>query len=107
MLSAGEKNNNNADVQKYNLPLFSSFLLPEMYEMVECGRESKTAEMYTQGEIRIFNERLLFWYLSVAPHTREYEVPWPFLLWEPGAGPLLTLGGSKNALSFIGIPLKQ
>ena len=30
-----------------------------MNEMVEWGRESKTVEMYTQGEIRIFGEPLL------------------------------------------------
>ena len=37
--------NNNVDWQKYIFFLF--LLLPEMYEMVEWGRESKTGEMYT------------------------------------------------------------
>ena len=50
---------------------FLFLLLPKMYKM--GGRESKTAEMYTQGERQIFSEPLLlcsaFWRL-VQGHLR-------------------------------------
>ena len=44
--------------KKYILPHFF-LLLPEMYRMMEWRRESKMAEMFTQGKIRIFSEPLL------------------------------------------------
>ena len=42
-----------------NIISFSFLLLPEMYEIVKWKRESKMAEMYTQGEVRFSSEPLL------------------------------------------------
>ena len=45
------KQDNNVDV----LNKIWFFLLPEIFEMVEWGRESKTAEMYTEGKMQIYS----------------------------------------------------
>ena len=47
------------------------------------------------------------WYLSGAQRTHEYGT-WPFLLWEPSAGPYPTHAKRfHNALSPVSIPLKK
>ena len=56
---------------------FGFFILPlllEMYEMLKCGREVKTAEIYIQGEIGIKVKRFFFvllsldWYRAISRH---------------------------------------